>query len=85
VPVILVPQKYLITHRPTKQQVLILLNSPTIEIIVANITLAVDFHNKSLVETCFKLRVKSICKIWDSMSMFTNFVTLTVELEVIKQ
>jgi len=53
----------IITHGSTRQQVLILSDSLTIEIIVANAALAVESYNKSLVETCSKLREES-CYIW---------------------
>ena len=49
----------IITHGSTRQQVLILSDSLTIEIIVANAALAVESYNKSLVETCSKLREES--------------------------
>jgi len=49
-------------YRPTGQQVLILLNSPTTEIIIANAALVVKFYTKSLVETHSKLRVEFVHK-----------------------
>ena len=52
----------MITHRPTKWQVLIPLDSSTTEIIVANTALIVEFCNKGLVEACSKLRIESVCK-----------------------
>ena len=59
---------------PSCIQVLIPLDSPTIEIIVANAALAVESCNKGLVEAHSKLRVESVCKAWDDMSMSTNSV-----------
>ena len=53
----------IITYRSTRQQVLILLDSLTIEIIVANAASVVESCNKSLVETCSKLRKES-CYDW---------------------
>lgn len=53
----------MITHRSTRQQILVLLNSPTVETIVANTVSAVESYNKGLVEACSKLRVKSIHKV----------------------
>jgi len=50
------------THGPTRCQVLILLNTPTAEVIVANAATAVESCNRGLVEAHSKLRVKSICK-----------------------
>ena len=73
------------THRPTREQVLILPNFPAIEIIVTNTALVVEFCNKSLVEACSKLRVESVYKIQDGVSMFTNSVVLVAKLGVIKQ
>ena len=55
------------------------------ETIVANIASAVEFCNKGLVSACSKLRVESVCKVWNSMSMSTNSVAFVAELEVIKQ
>jgi len=72
-------------HRPIRYQVLIPLDTPTVEVIVANAATAVESCNRGLVETHSKLRVESVCKAWDGISMSTNFVTLAAELEVIKQ
>ena len=52
---------------------------------MVNATLAVEFYNKSLVSTHSKLRVESVCKVQDSVSMSTNSVAFVTELEVIKQ
>ena len=73
------------THGPTRHQVLIPLDTPTAEVVVANAATAVESCNRGLVETHSKLRVESVCKAWDGISMSTNFVTLAAELEVIKQ
>jgi len=73
------------THGPTRHQVLIPLNTPTTEVIVANAATAVESCNRGLVEAHSKLRVKSVCKAWDGISMSTNFVASAAELEVIKQ
>ena len=53
--------------------------------VVANITSAVESCNKGLVSTCSKLRVESVHKAWDSVSMSTNSVVSAAKLEVIKQ
>jgi len=50
------------THRPTRHQVLILLDAPTAEIIVANAAIAVESCNRGLVKAHSKLRVKSVYK-----------------------
>ena len=73
------------TQRPTRHQVLILLAPATAEMVVANTASAVEFCNKGLVSAHSKLRVKSVCKAWDGVSMSTNFVVSAAELEVIKQ
>ena len=73
------------THGPTRHQVLIPLDTPTAEVVVANAATAVESCNRSLVETHSKLRVESVRKAWDGISMFTNFVASAAELEVIKQ
>jgi len=73
------------THGPTRHQVLIPLNTPTTEVIVANAATAVESCNRGLVEAHSKLRVESVCKAWDGISMSTNFVASAAELEVIKQ
>jgi len=52
---------------------------------VANTTLVVKSYNKGLVSTCFKLRIESVYKAWDSVSIFTNSVVSAVELKIIKQ
>ena len=75
----------MITHGPTRRQVLISLDTPTTEVIVANAATAVESCNKGLVEAHSKLRVESVRKAWDGISMSTNFVASAVELEVIKQ
>jgi len=73
------------THRPTRCQVLIPLDTPTAEVVVANAATAVESYNKGLVEAHFKLRVESVCKAWDGISISTNFVASAAELEMIKQ
>jgi len=73
------------THRPTRHQVLIPLDTPIAEVIVANAATAVEFSNRGLVEAHSKLRVESVCKPWDGIFMSTNFVVLAAELEIIKQ
>ena len=40
-----------------------------------NAALLIEFCRKDLVEAYSKLRVESVCKVWDSMFMFTNSVT----------
>ena len=69
------------THRPTRRQVLIPLDTPTAEVIVANAATAVESCNRGLVEAHSKLRVESVHKAWDGIS----FVASAAELEVIKQ
>lgn len=64
---------------------MILLNSLTAEIIVANTVSVIEFCNRSLVEAHSKLRVKSFYKVWNSMLIFTSSVTSTAELKMIKQ
>ena len=59
------------TQEPTKYQVLVPLNSATIELIVINAASAVQCCNKSLVEACSKLRVESVYK---SLSLTTTIV-----------
>jgi len=73
------------THGPTRHQVLIPLDTSTIEVIVANAATAVESYNRDLVEAHSKLRVESVRKAWDRISMSTNFVASAAELEVIKQ
>ena len=46
---------------------------------------AVESYNKGLVSARSKLRVESVRKAWDGMSMSTNSVASVAELEVIKQ
>ena len=73
------------THGPTRCQVLIPLDTPTAEVVVANAATAVKSCNRGLVEAHSKLRVESVHKAWDGISMSTNFVASAAELEVIKQ
>jgi len=73
------------THRSMRRQVLIPLDTPTVEVVMANATTAVESCNRGLVEAHSKLRVESVCKAWDGISMSTNFVASAAELEVIKQ
>ena len=49
-------------HGPTRRQVLIPLNIPTTEVVVANAATAVESCNRGLVEAYSKLRVESVCK-----------------------
>jgi len=72
-------------HGPTRRQVLIPLDTPTVEVVVANTATAVESCNRGFVEAHSKLRVESVRKAWDGISMFTNFVASAAELEVIKQ
>ena len=73
------------TQEPTRCQVLIPLTPAAAKVVVANTVSAVESCNKSLVSTRSKLRVESVCKAWDGVSMSTNSVTSIAELEVIKQ
>ena len=73
------------TQGPTRYQVLILLTPAATEIVVANTASVVESCNKGLVSACSKLRVESVHKAWDGVSMSTNSVTSVTELEVIKQ
>jgi len=73
------------THGPTRCQVLIPLDTPTAEVIVTNIAIAVESWSRGLVEAHSKLKVESVHKAWDRISMSTNFVASAAELEVIKQ
>jgi len=73
------------THGPTRRQVLIPLDTPTAEVVVANAATAVESCNRGLVEAHSKLRVELVRKAWDGISMSTNFVASAAELEVIKQ
>ena len=52
---------------------------------MANAASAVQSCNKGLVEARSKLRVKSVRKAWDGVSISTNSVASAAELEVIKQ
>jgi len=70
---------------PTRCQVLILLDPAAIETVVANAASVVLSCNKDLVEARSKLRVESVCKVWNGVSMSTNSVASAAELEVIKQ
>jgi len=72
-------------HGPTRYQVLIPLDTPTVKVIVANAATVVEFCNRGLVEAHSKLKVESVCKAWNGISMSTNFVALAAKLEVIKQ
>jgi len=49
-------------HGPTRCQVLIPLDTPTAEVVVANATTAVESCNRGLVEAHYKLRVESVRK-----------------------
>ena len=73
------------TQGPTRCQVLVPLDSAAAELIVTNAASAVQSCNKGLVEARSKLRVESVHKAWDGMSMSTNSVASAAELEVIKQ
>ena len=73
------------TQGPTRRQVLVPLDSAAAELIVANAASAVQSCNKGLVEARSKLRVESVRKAWDGVSMSTNSVASAAELEVIKQ
>jgi len=50
------------THGPTRCQVLIPLDTPTAEVIIANAATAVESCNRGLVEAHSKLRVESVRK-----------------------
>jgi len=50
------------THGPIRCQMLILLNTSTAEVVMANADSAVEFCNRGLVEVYSKLRVESVCK-----------------------
>ena len=73
------------TQGPTRHQVLIPLTPAAAEVVVANAALAVESYNKGLVSARSKLRVESVHKAWDGVSMSTNSVASVAELEVIKQ
>jgi len=75
----------MIIQGPTRCQVLIPLTPAAAETVVANAASAVESCNKGLVSACSKLRVESVHKTWDSVSMSTNSVASVAELEVIKQ
>ena len=51
---------------------------------MANTAAAVESCNKGLVSAHSKLRVESVHKAWDGVSMSTNSVASIAELEVIK-
>jgi len=72
-------------HGPTRHQVLISLDTPTVEAIVATAATTVESCNRGLVEAHSKFRVESVYKAWNGISMSTNFVVSAAELEVIKQ
>jgi len=73
------------TQGPTRHQVLIPLTPAAAEMMVANAASTVQSCNKGLVSACSKLRVESVHKTWDGVSMSTNSVAFAAELEVIKQ
>ena len=73
------------TQGPTRRQVLVPLDSAAAELIITNAASAVQSCNKGLAEAHSKLRVESVCKAWDGVSMSTNSVASAAELEVIKQ
>jgi len=75
----------MIIHGPTRHQVLIPLDAPTSEVVVANAAAAVESCSRGLVDVHSKLRVESVRKAWDGVSISTNFVASAAELEVIKQ
>ena len=72
------------TQGPTRRQVLIPLAPAAAEVVVANAASAVESCNKGLVSARSKLRVESVCKAWDGVSMSTNSIASVAELEVIK-
>jgi len=53
--------------------------------VVANAALVVESCNKGLVSARSKLRVESVHKTWNGISMFTNSVASVAKLKVIKQ
>jgi len=73
------------TQGPTRHWVLVPLDSAAAELIVTNAASAVQSYNKGLVEARSKLRVESVHKAWDGVSMSTNSVASAAELRVIKQ
>jgi len=75
----------MMTQGPTRCQILVPLDSAAAELIVANAASAVKSCNKGLVSARSKLRVESVRKAWDCVSMSTNSVASVTELEVIKQ
>ena len=74
----------MITQGPTRHQVLIPLAPAATEMVVANAASAVEFCNKGLVSAHSKLRVESVHKAWDGVSISTNSVASAAELEVIR-
>ena len=72
-------------QEPTRYQILILLALAAAKIVVANTASTDEFCNKSLVSTYSKLRVESVYKAQDGVSMSTNSIVSTAELKVIKQ
>jgi len=75
----------IITHGFTGCQVLIPLDTPIAKVVVANTGFAIGSCNRGLVEAYSKLKVESVCKTWNSVSMSTNFVASAAELKIIKQ
>ena len=75
----------MMTQEITRCQVLVLLDSATAKLIVTNAASTVQSCNKSLVEACSKLRVESVHKAWDGVSISTNSVASVAELGLIKQ
>ena len=73
------------TQRPTRHQVLIPLALAAAETVVANAVSTVESYNKGLVSAHSKLRVESVHKAWDGVSISTNSVASAAELEVIRQ
>jgi len=60
---ILVLQYKMIIHGPTRYQVLISLDTLTVEVAVANTGTIVESYNRGLVEAYSKLRVESVYKV----------------------
>jgi len=75
----------MMTQEPTRYQILIPLAPDAAEMVVANATSVVKSCNKGLVSAHSKLRVESVRKGWDGVSISTNSVVSVAELEVIKQ
>ena len=73
------------TQGPTRCQVLISLTPAAVEMVVANVASVVESCNKSLVSAHSKLRVESVYKTQDGVSISTNSVAFAAKLEVIKQ